>query len=119
LLDEPFGALDARVRKELREWLRRLHDEVHVTSVFVTHDQDEALEVADRVVVMNHGRIEQVGTPDEIYDRPATKFVLEFLGHVNHFPSSNAGTPVYARPHEIAVSRSTSSAHSRPVSRTA
>jgi sulfate transport system ATP-binding protein len=109
LLDEPFGALDARVRKELREWLRRLHDEVHVTSVFVTHDQDEALEVADRVVVMNHGRIEQVGTPDEIYDRPATKFVLEFLGHVNHFPSSNAGTPVYARPHEIAVSRSPSS----------
>ena len=108
LLDEPFGALDARVRKELREWLRRLHDEVHVTSVFVTHDQDEALEVADRVVVMNHGRIEQVGTPDEIYDRPATKFVLEFLGHVNHFPSTNAAVPVFARPHEIAVSRSPS-----------
>jgi sulfate transport system ATP-binding protein len=109
LLDEPFGALDARVRKELREWLRRLHDEVRVTSVFVTHDQDEALEVADRVVVMNHGRIEQVGTPDEIYEHPATKFVLEFLGHVNHFPSSNAAAPVYARPHEIAVSRSPSS----------
>src|SRR5437660_3991563 len=82
LLDEPFGALDARVRKELRLWLRRLHDEVHVTSVFVTHDQEEALEVADRVVVMNHGRIEQIGTPDEVYDHPATPFVVEFLGDV-------------------------------------
>ena len=71
LLDEPFGALDAKVRKELRRWLRRLHDELHVTSVFVTHDQEEALEVADRVVVMNQGRIEQVGTPDEVYDHPA------------------------------------------------
>jgi len=109
LLDEPFGALDARVRKELREWLRRLHDEVHVTSVFVTHDQDEALEVADRVVVMNRGQIEQVGTPDEIYERPATRFVLEFLGHVNHLPSANAAARIYARPHEIAVSRSPSS----------
>ena len=75
LLDEPFGALDAKVRKELRRWLRRLHDEMHVTSVFVTHDQEEALEVADRVVVMNQGRIEQVGTPDEVYDQPATPFV--------------------------------------------
>jgi sulfate transport system ATP-binding protein len=72
LLDEPFGALDAKVRKELRRWLRRLHDEVHVTSVFVTHDQEEAMEVADRIVVMNEGRIEQVGTPDQVYDHPAT-----------------------------------------------
>ena len=86
LLDEPFGALDARVRQELRRWLRRLHDEVHVTSVFVTHDQEEALEVADRVVVMNHGRVEQIGTPDEVYDHPATPFVVEFLGHVNRLP---------------------------------
>ncbi len=85
LLDEPFGALDAKVRKELRRWLRRLHDEMHVTSVFVTHDQEEALEVADRVVVMNEGRIEQVGTPDEVYDQPATPFVLQFLGDVNLF----------------------------------
>jgi sulfate/thiosulfate transport system ATP-binding protein len=83
LLDEPFGALDAKVRKELRRWLRRLHDEVHVTSVFVTHDQEEAMEVADRIVVMNQGRIEQVGTPDEVYDHPATPFVLQFLGDVN------------------------------------
>ena len=85
LLDEPFGALDARVRKELRRWLRRLHDEIHVTSVFVTHDQEEALEVADRVVVMNQGRIEQVGRPEEVYDHPATPFVYSFLGDVNLF----------------------------------
>jgi sulfate transport system ATP-binding protein len=85
LLDEPFGALDAQVRKELRRWLRRLHDEIRVTSVFVTHDQDEALEVADRVVVMQHGRIEQVGTPEEVYERPATPFVYAFLGSVNLF----------------------------------
>src|SRR5688572_6250651 len=85
LLDEPFGALDAKVRKELRRWLRRLHDEVHVTSVFVTHDQVEAMEVADRVVVMNEGRIEQDGPPDEVYDRPNTPFVLQFLGDVNLF----------------------------------
>ena len=85
LLDEPFGALDAKVRKELRRWLRRLHDEMHVTSVFVTHDQEEALEVADRVVVMNQGRIEQVGTPEEVYDHPATPFVYGFLGNVNLF----------------------------------
>jgi sulfate transport system ATP-binding protein len=103
LLDEPFGALDARVRQELRRWLRRLHDEVHVTSVFVTHDQEEALEVADRVVVMNHARIEQVGTPDDVYDHPATPFVLEFLGHVNRLPDSAAGEPSFARPHEIAI----------------
>src|ERR1700730_15693115 len=80
LLDEPFGALDAKVRKELRRWLRNLHDEIHVTSVFVTHDQEEALEVADRVVVMNHGRIEQIGTPKDIYDHPRTSFVHEFIG---------------------------------------
>ena len=85
LLDEPFGALDAAVRKELRRWLRRLHDEMHVTSVFVTHDQEEAMEVADRIVVMNHGRIEQDGPPDEVYDHPATPFVLQFLGDVNLF----------------------------------
>jgi sulfate/thiosulfate transport system ATP-binding protein len=85
LLDEPFGALDAKVRKELRAWLRRLHDELHVTSVFVTHDQDEALEVADRVVVMNQGQIEQVGTPDDVFHRPATEFVMHFLGDVNAF----------------------------------
>ncbi|TMS58896.1 sulfate ABC transporter ATP-binding protein [Imbroritus primus] len=85
LLDEPFGALDAKVRKELRRWLRRLHDELHVTSVFVTHDQEEALEVADRVVLMNRGRVEQTGTPDAVYNDPATPFVYGFLGHVNLF----------------------------------
>ncbi len=85
LLDEPFGALDAKVRKELRRWLRRLHEEMHVTSVFVTHDQEEALEVSDRVVIMNEGRIEQSGTPEEVYDRPATPFVYGFLGDVNLF----------------------------------
>ncbi len=85
LLDEPFGALDAKVRKELRRWLRRLHDEIHVTSVFVTHDQEEALEVADRVVVMNEGRIEQAGRPEEVYHTPANAFVYNFLGDVNLF----------------------------------
>jgi sulfate transport system ATP-binding protein len=85
LLDEPFGALDAKVRKELRRWLRRLHEEVHVTSVFVTHDQEEALEVSDRVVIMNEGRIEQSGTPEEVYERPSTPFVYGFLGDVNLF----------------------------------
>jgi sulfate/thiosulfate transport system ATP-binding protein len=85
LLDEPFGALDAKVRKELRRWLRRLHEEVHVTSVFVTHDQEEALEVSDRVVIMNEGRVEQSGTPEEVYDGPATQFVYGFLGDVNLF----------------------------------
>ncbi|OPY68803.1 MAG: Sulfate/thiosulfate import ATP-binding protein CysA [Syntrophorhabdaceae bacterium PtaU1.Bin034] len=85
LLDEPFGALDARVRAELRRWLRQLHDEIHVTSVFVTHDQEEALEVADRIVVMNGGRIEQFGTPEEVYEHPANPFVLNFLGNVNLF----------------------------------
>jgi sulfate transport system ATP-binding protein len=85
LLDEPFGALDAQVRRELRQWLRRLHEKIHVTSVFVTHDQDEALELADRVVVMNEGRIEQIGTPDDVFHRPATEFVVNFLGQVNRF----------------------------------
>jgi len=85
LLDEPFGALDARVRKQLRLWLRRLHDEIAITTLFVTHDQDEALEVADRVVVMNEGRIEQAGAPDEVFHDPATEFVMNFLGHVNVF----------------------------------
>ncbi len=85
LLDEPFGALDAKVRQGLRRWLRRLHDEIHVTSVFVTHDQEEALEVADRIVVMNEGHIEQVGTPDEVFHQPANAFVMDFLGNVNLF----------------------------------
>jgi sulfate transport system ATP-binding protein len=109
LLDEPFGALDAKVRKELRRWLRRLHDEMHVTSVFVTHDQEEAMEVADRIVVMNEGRIEQVGAPDEVYDRPATPFVLKFLGDVNLFhgraglaPGHDEGVS-YVRPHELDI----------------
>src|SRR4051812_37322324 len=85
LLDEPFGALDAKVRRELRRWLRKLHDEVHITSVFVTHDQEEALEVSDRIAVMNKGRIEQVGSPEEVYDNPANPFVYNFLGNVNLF----------------------------------
>jgi sulfate transport system ATP-binding protein len=101
LLDEPFGALDAKVRKELRRWLRRLHDEMHVTSVFVTHDQEEAMEVADRVVVMHNGKVEQQGAPHEVYDHPATPFVLQFLGDVNLF---TRGSEVdYVRPHEIDI----------------
>lgn len=99
LLDEPFGALDAKVRKELREWLRRLHDEVHVTTVFVTHDQEEALEVSDSIVVINDGRIEQIGTPDELYDEPASDFVLSFLG-----PVTKLGDHLI-RPHDIDISR--------------
>jgi sulfate/thiosulfate transport system ATP-binding protein len=91
LLDEPFGALDAKVRQELRQWLRRLHDEIHVTSVFVTHDQEEAFEVADRVVIMSKGRIEQVGTPAEIFEHPANAFVMDFLGNVNVFHGSVQG----------------------------
>jgi sulfate transport system ATP-binding protein len=94
LLDEPFGALDAKVRKDLRRWLRRLHDEIHVTSVFVTHDQEEALEVADRVVVMNEGRIEQVGTPEEVYHHPANPFVYHFLGDVNLFHARPEARPL-------------------------
>lgn len=97
LLDEPFGALDAQVRKELRAWLRRLHDEVHVTTVFVTHDQEEALEVADDIVVINQGRVEQAGTPDQIYDAPASEFVMRFLGPTTEFQGS------IVRPHDLDV----------------
>lgn len=91
LLDEPFGALDAKVRAELRRWLRQLHDEIHVTSVFVTHDQEEAMEVSDRIVVLNHGKIEQEGAPDEIYNNPASPFVYDFIGQVNLFHSRVQG----------------------------
>jgi len=127
LLDEPFGALDAKVRKELRRWLRRLHDEIHVTSIFVTHDVEEALEVADKIVVMNGGNIEQIGTPEEVYEHPATPFVFDFLGNVNVFQThvhqghatigpiqlaspahadvSNKSVKVLARPHELDISR--------------
>lgn len=87
LLDEPFGALDAKVRKDLRRWLRRLHDDLHITSIFVTHDQEEAMEVADRIVVLNKGRIEQIGSPDEVYNNPASPFVYDFIGQVNQFHS--------------------------------
>jgi sulfate transport system ATP-binding protein len=115
LLDEPFGALDAKVRKDLRRWIRQLHDEIHVTSVFVTHDQEEALEVADRIVVMNHGRIEQVGTPDDVYDNPANPFVFQFLGDVNLFHARSTETSdkpaekqtaearVFVRPHDVEI----------------
>ncbi|MBN2309296.1 MAG: sulfate ABC transporter ATP-binding protein [Candidatus Hydrogenedentes bacterium] len=103
LLDEPFGALDAKVRKELRRWLRRLHDEIHVTSVFVTHDQEEALEVADRVVITNEGRIEQVGTPDEVYQHPANPFVYHFLGDVNLFHARIDGGAAHITGHPAAV----------------
>ena len=99
LLDEPFGALDARVRAELRDWLRRLHSEVHVTTVFVTHDQEEAMEVADHVAVMNQGRLEQVGSPTELYDRPATEFVMRFLGDAFKLGDG------FVRPHEITIGR--------------
>ncbi|ACG73334.1 sulfate ABC transporter, ATPase subunit [Anaeromyxobacter sp. K] len=130
LLDEPFGALDARVRQELRRWLRRLHDELHVTSVFVTHDQEEAFEVSDRVVLMNAGRIEQVGTPAQVFEEPASPFVMRFLGAVNVFqgrvdgnrtwvndlefaaPGTSGGAGavrtsahVYVRPHELEIHR--------------
>jgi sulfate transport system ATP-binding protein len=98
LLDEPFGALDAKVRKELRDWLRRLHDEVHVTTVFVTHDQEEALEVADEIVVINEGRVEQIGAPEELYDTPANDFVMSFLGEVTHLNGQ------LIRPHDIDIS---------------
>ena len=127
LLDEPFGSLDAKVRLELRQWLRRLHDEISVTSVFVTHDQEEALEVADRIVVMNHGKVEQEGTPEEIFEHPKTPFVMSFLGDVNIFhgrveggkalfPGMEASYPdhphedakparAYTRPHELDIDR--------------
>ncbi len=127
LLDEPFGALDAKVRKDLRRWLRELHNEIQVTSIFVTHDQEEALEVADRVVVMNEGRIEQIGTPEQVYDEPANAFVFDFLGNVNLFRSriseggiklgdseirvrhrdgevpAEAPASVYFRPHDVRI----------------
>jgi sulfate transport system ATP-binding protein len=127
LLDEPFGALDAKVRKDLRRWLRRLHDELHITSVFVTHDQEEALEVADRIVVLNQGKIEQTGTPVDVYDNPATPFVFKFLGNVNVFQSrvhegiarigdlnidapdhgdaENLSALAYVRPHDVELQR--------------
>ena len=127
LLDEPFGALDAKVRKELRQWLRKLHDEIHVTSVFVTHDQEEAFEVSDRVVVLNRGRIEQQGSPEEVFEHPANAFVMDFLGNVNVFHGRVEGgramlgsfevaypehpddeaKPVtaYVRPHELEIDR--------------
>ena len=129
LLDEPFGALDAKVRKELRRWLRRLHDELHVTSIFVTHDQEEALEVADRVVLMNQGVVEQVGTPQDVWDHPASPFVYGFLGDVNlfhgrahegqlhlegvaidspeHAQARDAKAFAYVRPHDLEVERYT------------
>jgi sulfate transport system ATP-binding protein len=97
LLDEPFGALDAKVRKELRDWLRRLHDEVHVTTLFVTHDQEEALEVSDEIVVINNGRIEQVGSPDDLYDKPINQFVMSFLGPVTTLEGR------LVRPHDIEI----------------
>jgi sulfate/thiosulfate transport system ATP-binding protein len=125
LLDEPFGALDAKVRKELRRWLRKLHDELHITSIFVTHDQEEALEVADRVVLMDHGKVEQIGTPEDVYRHPETPFVYGFLGSVNFFHGRVEGETVrvgedtlphephdfdhgaevvaFARPHELDV----------------
>ncbi len=106
LLDEPFGALDAKVRKELRRWLRKLHDELHITSVFVTHDQEEALEVSDRVAIMNKGQIEQLGTPLEVYDNPVNAFVYEFLGDVNLF--HERGGVEYVRPHELGITRNPS-----------
>jgi len=116
LLDEPFGALDAKVRLELRRWLRNLHEESHITSVFVTHDQEEALEVADRVAVMNRGRIEQIGAPEDVYNDPATSFVFNFLGNVNLFHGRiDDGTTyihdratdhlVFVRPHSLEISR--------------
>ena len=128
LLDEPFGALDAKVRQELRQWLRRLHDEIHTTSVFVTHDQEEAFEVADEVVVMNQGRIEQRGTPEQVFEHPANRFVIDFLGNVNVFHGrvqagrahlgpltlaypeyphhESRAAAVYIRPHELEIERS-------------
>ncbi len=134
LLDEPFGALDAKVRAELRDWLRRFHEEINVTSIFVTHDQEEAFEVSDRVVVLNKGRIEQVGRPIEVFEHPANEFVMDFLGNVNKLPvrveggrallgetgtvelparlfggATNGRTDAYIRPHELDISRSADS----------
>ncbi len=123
LLDEPFGALDAKVRKELRAWLRRLHDEVHVTSVLVTHDQEEAMEVADKIVIMNEGKIEQIGTPAEVYDNPATPFVMSFIGPVNVLTANkdqasdfhkalqhSVNQDLYIRPRDIQIVSEVSSA---------
>jgi sulfate transport system ATP-binding protein len=109
LLDEPFGALDAKVRKELRRWLRRLHDDLHIASVFVTHDQEEALEVADRVAIMDHGKIVQMGTPAEVYDNPANAFVYQFLGDVNlfHGRAEAESSVSYVRPYELEITRQT------------
>ncbi len=104
LLDEPFGALDAKVRKELRRWLARLHEDVHLTSVFVTHDQEEAMEVADRIVVMNKGVIEQIGTPAEVYRNPASEFVYHFLGDANRLQLGEDRSVLF-RPHEVSLSR--------------
>jgi len=129
LLDEPFGALDAKVRKDLRRWLRRLHDELHVTSIFVTHDQEEALEVADRVVVVHHGSIEQQGTPQEVWEHPSSPFVYDFLGEVNRFATRDGkihltheangaqhdGAFAYVRPHDLAVQRYTPDAHTQGI----
>jgi len=144
LLDEPFGALDAKVRKELRRWLRQFHEEVHLTTLFVTHDQEEALEIADEVVVMNNARIEQVGPPQEVYDHPASPFVIEFLGNVNQLTAGTAksvraaadaakqaiegkatsestsvaagdGDLLYVRPHDVDIRREPKSAHAIPV----
>jgi len=136
LLDEPFGSLDAKVRKELRRWLRRLHDELHITSIFVTHDQDEAVEVADRIVLMNRGRVEQTGTTQEVYERPATAFAYSFLGAVNTFPGriegdtlrvGSAAVPfadrsgvhsedvvAFARPHELDIVKDCDTAQGLP-----
>ena len=97
LLDEPFGALDAQVRGELREWLRRLHDEIHVTTIFVTHDQEEAMEVAEQIVVMNKGRIEQTGSPRELYESPSNEFVMSFIGPVNRIGDA------FVRPHDVEI----------------
>jgi sulfate transport system ATP-binding protein len=127
LLDEPFGALDAKVREELRTWLRRLHDEVHVTSLFVTHDQQEAFEVADQVVVLNRGRIEQMGPPQELYENPATPFVTRFLGNVNVLSMADSvgrGAPrtgeddapasIYVRPHDLDLTHARNGAPAWP-----
>ena len=111
LLDEPFGALDAKVRKELRRWLARLHEDVHLTSVFVTHDQEEAMEVADRIVVMNKGVIEQIGSPAEVYERPASDFVYHFLGDANRLYVGEGDHHVLFRPHEIHLSRQALEGH--------
>ena len=104
LLDEPFGALDATVRRELRSWLRHLHDTIHVTTIFVTHDQEEALEVSDRVAVMGNGRIEQFASPQEVYEKPANEFVFKFLGNYNVF-HGRSGDGAFVRPHDIAIFR--------------